>query len=312
MTVMTVFTTCKRDPCDHVKHTKGTFRKTLLRLKIYNACNVYYRFSTLNYVTLNSVSPNAIKIASKSCCRVSRSAKICDENPLQLSLRGHVSSSRLARQINRVSPKRDGTLTDPVSVRKADRQRDCAQDHARPHADQLYLSFQKTMQFVLSFYFSHRALTLPASEWLSHGNRSAIGLRSSVGTARATGEHESEEPMCEKFSFSSRFVVSYPTTTRLPHFCICPSLCLFSPTTTINFLPVVKGLQALIGMYLLLIPLFVFIIFYNIISLWKQTISFKCVQTFCNISIRTSQRVHSAFLFTWAIFIRTVHYFRIV
>jgi len=127
---------------------------------------------------LNSVSLNAIKI---SCCRVSQSAKICDENSLQLSRRGHVSSPKLAMQINRVSPERDDTLTDPVSVRKADRQRDCAQDHARSHAGQIHLSFQKRCNLRYLFIFlTELSLYLPANDSVME-----IGLRSICNRASA-------------------------------------------------------------------------------------------------------------------------------
>ena len=47
--------------------------------------------------------------ASKSCCRVSRDAKICDENPLQLlyTVARHASSrSLLVRQINCICPEK--------------------------------------------------------------------------------------------------------------------------------------------------------------------------------------------------------------
>jgi len=46
--------------------------------------------------------------ASKSCCRVSRDAKICDENPLQLlyTVARHASSRRLVRQINCICPEK--------------------------------------------------------------------------------------------------------------------------------------------------------------------------------------------------------------
>lgn len=45
---------------------------------------------------------------------------------------------------------------------------------------------------IYRFFFSHQALNLPASGRLGHSWKS-VDLRSSVGTARATGEHENPE-----------------------------------------------------------------------------------------------------------------------
>jgi len=48
------------------------FGETLLTLKIYSACNVYYRFSVQNYV--NSVSLNAAYILVIDCKMISNEA----------------------------------------------------------------------------------------------------------------------------------------------------------------------------------------------------------------------------------------------
>lgn len=60
---------------------------------------------------------------------------------------GHASSPRLTRQIDR---ERDGALTDPVPLRKTDRQRDRNKAHAHPHVGRFLLSsLRKFLNFLI-------------------------------------------------------------------------------------------------------------------------------------------------------------------
>lgn len=102
---------------------------------------------------------------------------------------------------------------------------------------------------ICDLFLSHWFLNsyLRAGNSISYENRSAIGLRSSVGIARATGEHESEEPECVKSSFSSLVCCSLtPRPLARKHISVFVPLCVpaLSHYDGANFLPTLDGSEA--------------------------------------------------------------------